>query len=99
MCSFPSLLSFIGLYFLPESPKFLISKERFEEAKAVFKRIYECNTGNMLSPHAVSIFFILVLFSLNAIQCRNLEIKIADFHKYDFFFLLASIRVISSVIF
>ncbi|CAH1996795.1 unnamed protein product [Acanthoscelides obtectus] len=46
VCGLPSLISVIALYFLPESPKFLISKGKYDQARQVFQRMYECNTGN-----------------------------------------------------
>ncbi|XP_045461409.1 synaptic vesicle glycoprotein 2B-like [Harmonia axyridis] len=41
----PSLLAAFLLYFLPESPKFLMSLGRNDEALEVFKKIYSINTG------------------------------------------------------
>ncbi|VEN47199.1 unnamed protein product [Callosobruchus maculatus] len=46
VCGLPSLISVLALYFLPESPKFLISKGQYDKAKLVFQRMYACNTGN-----------------------------------------------------
>ncbi|XP_046738742.1 uncharacterized protein LOC124407011 [Diprion similis] len=45
ICSMPALLGFIALLFLPESPRFLMSQGRNEEAIKVFQRIYAMNTG------------------------------------------------------
>ncbi|XP_046606913.1 synaptic vesicle glycoprotein 2B-like isoform X1 [Neodiprion virginianus] len=45
ICSMPALLGFIILRFLPESPRFLMSQGRSEEAMEVFRRIYAMNTG------------------------------------------------------
>lgn len=42
-CSMPSLISGTVFFFLPESPKFLMSKGKNREALAVFKRIYAIN--------------------------------------------------------
>lgn len=42
----PSLLVGGLLFYLPESPKFLLSQGRFEEALAIFRGIYVTNTGN-----------------------------------------------------
>lgn len=33
------------LWFLPETPKFLISQKKFEEARSVFQQVYRVNTG------------------------------------------------------
>lgn len=41
----PSLISGIAHMFLPESPKFLMTTGRNEEALEVFKYVYSCNTG------------------------------------------------------
>ncbi|KAH8325428.1 hypothetical protein KR067_011423 [Drosophila pandora] len=40
----PSFLSFVLFFFFPESPKFLMSKGRNEEAMAAFQFIYHLNT-------------------------------------------------------
>ncbi|XP_066906782.1 synaptic vesicle glycoprotein 2B isoform X3 [Halyomorpha halys] len=45
ICSIPSFLVAGLLYFLPESPKFLISSGKSEEALKVFQHIYNKNTG------------------------------------------------------
>lgn len=42
----PSLLSGILVMFLPESPKFLMSRGRNEEAIKVFKTLYRVNNGS-----------------------------------------------------
>lgn len=39
-------VNFICLYFLPESPKFLLSIDKKTETLAVLRRMYEINTGN-----------------------------------------------------
>lgn len=46
ICSIPSLIVGVLLFYLPESPKFLLSIGRFEEALAIFRGIYVTNTGN-----------------------------------------------------
>lgn len=45
VCGVPSLISALILCFLPETPKYFISKRKFQEALAVFKKVYVCNTG------------------------------------------------------
>ncbi|XP_973450.3 synaptic vesicle glycoprotein 2B isoform X2 [Tribolium castaneum] len=45
VCSIPSLISLVMLYFLPETPKFLISKGQYEKAKLVFQKVFTFNTG------------------------------------------------------
>jgi len=46
VCSIPSFVVTVLLFFLPESPKFLLSQGKSEEALAIFKYIYHVNTGN-----------------------------------------------------
>lgn len=58
ICSFPSLLSVILIYFFPETPKFLISKRKFDEARQVFRRIYCINTSESVDKFPVSSFII-----------------------------------------
>lgn len=46
VCSIPPcLLAGISVAFLPESPKFLMSRGKNEKAMNVFKQIYSLNTG------------------------------------------------------
>uniref|UniRef100_A0A1L8DEM5 Putative transporter major facilitator superfamily n=2 Tax=Nyssomyia neivai TaxID=330878 RepID=A0A1L8DEM5_9DIPT len=45
VCSLPSFLVAALLLYLPESPKFLLSQGRNEEALAIFRGIYVTNTG------------------------------------------------------
>ncbi|XP_076245974.1 putative transporter SVOPL [Calliopsis andreniformis] len=45
LCGVPELLGVICLSFFPESPKFLMSQGRTEEALKVFKLVYSLNTG------------------------------------------------------
>ncbi|CAH1176294.1 unnamed protein product [Phaedon cochleariae] len=45
VCSFSSLTSGLIFIFMPESPKFLMSKGRNEEALDVFRRVYSMNYG------------------------------------------------------
>ncbi|PSN56139.1 hypothetical protein C0J52_03326 [Blattella germanica] len=46
VAAIPSLLGGIGICFFDESPKFLMSQGRTEEALKVFRRVYSINTGN-----------------------------------------------------
>jgi VNT family MFS transporter (synaptic vesicle glycoprotein 2) len=55
VCSFPSLISVIMLYFLPETPKFLISKGQYEKAKIVFQKVFTFNTGHPYYVYPVRI--------------------------------------------
>ncbi|CAH1175892.1 unnamed protein product [Phaedon cochleariae] len=45
ICGIPSLMSLILLMFLPETPKYLISKGKNDEALHVFQQMYSRNTG------------------------------------------------------
>lgn len=53
ICAVPSFIVAILLMYLPESPKFLLSCGRFEEALAIFRGIYVTNTGNDPSMYPV----------------------------------------------
>lgn len=46
ICSLPSIIMGIWLFFFPESPKFLIEVGETEEALEVLREIYHRNTGN-----------------------------------------------------
>lgn len=46
VASIPSWMGGVLVLFFPESPKFLMSKGRNEEALQVFRRIYAINHGN-----------------------------------------------------
>ncbi|KAH8413996.1 hypothetical protein KR222_000696, partial [Zaprionus bogoriensis] len=45
VCALPSFISGIGLFLMPESPKFLMSQGRNSEALQAFQKIYRINTG------------------------------------------------------
>ncbi|XP_051159609.1 synaptic vesicle glycoprotein 2C-like isoform X3 [Leptopilina boulardi] len=45
VCSIPEFMACLAMSFFPESPRFLLSKKRPEEALLVFKNIYSLNTG------------------------------------------------------
>lgn len=55
VCGFPSLISVVCLMFLPETPKYLISRNQFEKAKSVFQKVFAFNTGKMPEEYPVSI--------------------------------------------
>ncbi|RXG58607.1 Synaptic vesicle glycoprotein 2C [Armadillidium vulgare] len=50
VCSLPSFAAVIGLYFMPESPRFLLEKGRDVEAMMVYKKIFKWN--NTHNPKA-----------------------------------------------
>ncbi|XP_018562430.1 synaptic vesicle glycoprotein 2C-like isoform X2 [Anoplophora glabripennis] len=53
VCSLPSLISIVMLYFLPETPKFLISKGKYDKARLVFQKIYARNSGESMYLYPV----------------------------------------------
>lgn len=53
ICAIPSFIVAVLLFFLPESPKFLLSKGRVDEAMEIFKTIYAINTGNDRNEYPV----------------------------------------------
>ena len=52
-CGIPILIGALGLSFFPESPKFLMSQGRNEEALEVFKTMYHVNTGKPRETYPV----------------------------------------------
>lgn len=54
ICSVPSMIGGLSIFFLPESPKFLMSQGRNEEAMIVFQMIYRWNTNNSAADFPVS---------------------------------------------
>lgn len=55
LCSIPSLALGFWLCMFPESPKYLIEGEMFDEALVVFKEMYSINTGNPPEEYPVGI--------------------------------------------
>ncbi|XP_032684839.1 synaptic vesicle glycoprotein 2B-like [Odontomachus brunneus] len=45
LCGVPTMIGILCLSFFPESPKFLMTQNRNEDALEVFKQIYSMNTG------------------------------------------------------
>lgn len=41
-----NIFAFVGLLFMPESPKFLLAMGKREEALDIIKNVYQINTGN-----------------------------------------------------
>lgn len=53
ICAVPSFIVAVLLFFLPESPKFLLTRGRVDEAMEIFKSIYAINTGNDRNDYPV----------------------------------------------
>lgn len=53
VCGIPSLISTVLLYFLPETPKYLMAKKQYKKAKIVFRKIYAFNTGDSVENYPV----------------------------------------------
>uniref|UniRef100_A0A336N2T7 CSON011713 protein n=1 Tax=Culicoides sonorensis TaxID=179676 RepID=A0A336N2T7_CULSO len=53
ICSLPSFLVAALLLYLPESPKFMLSRGKTDRALDIFKRIYKINTGNPVEDYPV----------------------------------------------
>lgn len=43
-----NIFAFLGLLFMPESPKFLLAMGKKEEALAIIKKVYKTNTGKSM---------------------------------------------------
>ncbi|KAJ6639914.1 Synaptic vesicle glycoprotein 2A, partial [Pseudolycoriella hygida] len=53
ICAFPSLIGGVAIIFFPESPKFLMSQGRNEEALRVFRTIYKINSGRKADDYPI----------------------------------------------
>lgn len=69
------------VYFMDESPKFLMAVGRHTEALAVFRKMYAQNTGNPPESYPVSIFYIKSIY-------LAWEINSKIFHCLSFDFIL-----------
>lgn len=58
VCALPSFLVGFLLFYLPESPKFLLSRGKHEKAMAVFRGIYTANTGKPGNQYPVQTLII-----------------------------------------
>jgi len=54
VCTLPNLLSVLFLLFLPDSPRFLLSKGKTTEALRVLQRLYAANSGKEPTQFPVS---------------------------------------------
>lgn len=53
-CTVPPFVSFVLVSFLPESPKFLMSRGRNKQAMKVFQTLFSINTGRQPEEYPVS---------------------------------------------
>ncbi|KAJ8942879.1 hypothetical protein NQ318_007657 [Aromia moschata] len=53
ICASAPILSGVAFIFIPESPKFLMSAGRNQEALEVFKKVYKINTGKRLETYPI----------------------------------------------
>lgn len=53
ICGLPSLFSIFFLCCLPETPKYLISRNRYEHARTVFRKVFVWNTGKPANEYPV----------------------------------------------
>lgn len=57
ICAAPSFVVAGLLLLLPESPKYLLSRGRYDEALEIFRGIYATNTGKPRDTYTVCILF------------------------------------------
>lgn len=50
VCGLPSLISGVALFYVPESPKFVLSQGRQEETIAILQSVYRSNVGAKAEP-------------------------------------------------
>lgn len=53
VCSIPSFIVAFLLFYLPESPKYLLSRGKYDKAMSVFQGIFATNTGKPREEYAV----------------------------------------------
>lgn len=90
ICALPSFIVAALLLFLPESPKFLLSRGRTEEAMEIFREIYSINTGKSKEEYPVKNLILDDIFCGNDFdavkpasqsKCRNIVSDILDNSK------------------
>ncbi|XP_066993183.1 synaptic vesicle glycoprotein 2B isoform X2 [Anabrus simplex] len=74
ICAIPSLAVAVLLIFLPESPKFLLSRGKHEEALNIFRQIYHSNTGKPIETYEVK----ELIIDFPARECRKINDKALD---------------------
>lgn len=72
ICAFPSFLVGVLLFFLPESPKFLLSCGRTEEAIEIFRNIYKLNTGKEKNSYPIKQLILENGHNQKAIEARQI---------------------------
>ncbi|XP_066600572.1 synaptic vesicle glycoprotein 2B-like [Prorops nasuta] len=75
ICAVPSFIVTGLLLLLPESPKYLLSCGRYEEALDIFRNIYAINTGKLPETYAVKQLILDDLQSESAIKAVNSDEK------------------------
>lgn len=72
ICAVPSFVVTGLLLVLPESPKYLLSSGKYEEALEIFRKIYNINTGKPRETYMVIIIPLLIGFlNLSRWKCRS----------------------------
>ncbi|KAL5273779.1 hypothetical protein ACFFRR_000498 [Megaselia abdita] len=80
IASVPSWIAGIAILFLPESPKFLMSKGRNEEAMDVFKKIYAINHGNSSKSYPIQELVHEDMEEVKPVDISTIEGKISRPH-------------------
>ncbi|XP_012261674.3 synaptic vesicle glycoprotein 2B-like isoform X2 [Athalia rosae] len=92
LCGAPTLVGFVALIFFPESPKFLMSQGRNDEALEIFKKMYTMNTGNSSDQYPIESLenginisgskkSLRSVSSKNGTECKNVLQGLADGFK------------------
>ncbi|CAH0673811.1 unnamed protein product [Spodoptera exigua] len=69
----PGGLGILFMILLQESPKFLLSKDRHDEALEAFKAIYKCNTGQTKDSYSVMHVYLEEALSVNSAETSVLR--------------------------
>ncbi|CAG9838950.1 unnamed protein product [Diabrotica balteata] len=76
-CSIGSFLSGVGFYFIPESPKFLMSNGKNKAALAVFQKVYRWNSGKSYSDYPIKELKEELESTVRGNQTRRASVQIA----------------------
>ncbi|KAF5277246.1 hypothetical protein FQR65_LT00354 [Abscondita terminalis] len=79
ICAIPSFVVAALLFFLPESPKFLLSRGRVDEALDIFKKIYSINTGKNKNDYPVK--HLIIEDDVNKITNSADKVKLKNKYK------------------